>query len=83
MFRFPDVAQQGFVAQQGDAHAFWFGVSSDMHVDDTEPSAKIIATTSVNETAILPNIGCFLTRLRPSVEGGVRFLSRITKNAQL
>ena len=71
--RFSDVAQHGFVAQQGDAHAFCLGAFANAHVDDTELSAKIIAATSVSETAILPNISHFLTRLRLSVEAGVRF----------
>ena len=71
--RFSDVAQHGFVAQQGDAHAFCFGAFANAHVDDTELSAKMIATNSVSETAILPNISHFLTRLRLSVEAGVRF----------
>jgi hypothetical protein len=66
--RFPDIAQHGFVAQQGDAHAFWFGAFNNTHVDDTELSAITIATTSVSETASLPNIGYFLPRLRPFVE---------------
>jgi hypothetical protein len=71
--RFSDVAQHGFVAQQGDAHAFCLGVFANAQVDDTELSAKTIATNSINETAILPSIGYFLTRLRPFVEAGVRF----------
>jgi len=70
------------VAQQGDAHAFWLGVFGTAQVDDTEVSAKMIATTSVSETAILLNISCFLTRLRLRVEADVRFLARKTKNAQ-
>jgi hypothetical protein len=81
-FRFPDVAQHGFVAQQGDAHDFWFGVVGNTHVDDTELSAKNIAATSVSETAILPNITCLLACLRPSVEPAVRFWRRKTRNAQ-
>ena len=73
LFRFPDVAQHGLVAQQGDAHAFSVGALRNAHVDDIEPSATNIAPTSVSETAILPSISCFLTRLRPFVEAGVRF----------
>jgi hypothetical protein len=65
--RFPDVAQHGFVAQQGDAHAFWFRTLSNTHVDDAELSATSIATTSVSETAILPSISCLLIRFRPFV----------------
>jgi hypothetical protein len=68
------VAQHGFVAQQGDAHAFRFGALNNTHVDETEPSAKSIAATSVSETAILPTISWFLTCLRLSVEADVRFL---------
>jgi hypothetical protein len=60
VFGFSDVAQHGFVAQQGDAHAFWLGAFDDAHVDDTEAPAKTIATTSVSETATLPNIRFFL-----------------------
>ena len=71
--RLSDVAQHGFVAQQGEAHGFWFGALSNTHVDDAELSATNIAATSVNETAILPSISCFLTRLRPFVEAVVRF----------
>jgi len=71
--RFSDVAQHGFVAQQEDAHAFWFAAFGNPHIDDTEVSAVSTATTSVSETAILPNINCFLTRLRPFVEAVVRF----------
>jgi hypothetical protein len=56
LFRFSDVAQHSFVAQQGDAHAFWFGAFGNTHVDDTEVSAVSTATTSVSETAILLNI---------------------------
>ena len=52
-------------------------------VNDTELSAKMIATNSVSETAILLNISCLLTRLRLRVETGVRFLAQKTKNAQL
>ena len=74
VFRFPEVAQHGFFAQQGDAHAFWFGAFSNAHGDDTElPDAISIAATSASETAILPNISCFLACVRPSVEPGVRF----------
>jgi len=57
--RFPDVAQQGLVAQQGDTHAFSFGAFLNTHVDDAELSAISIATTSVSETTILPNIVAF------------------------
>lgn len=60
MFGFSDVAQHGFVAQQGDAHAFWLGALDDAHVDDTEAWAITIATISVSETATLPNISFFL-----------------------
>ena len=80
---FSDVAQHGFVAQQEDAHGFSFGPFSATHVDDTELSAANIAATSVSETAILPNISCFLTCLRLPVEADVRFLARTTRNAQL
>ena len=73
VFCFLDVAQHGFVAQQGDAHAFWFGAFANAHVDDTEVSAVSTATTSVSETAILLSIICFLAPVRPSVEAGVRF----------
>lgn len=72
-FRFPDVAQHGFVAQQGDAHVFWFGSFGNTHVDDTELSAISIASTRVSETAILANISGFLTSLRLFVEADVRF----------
>jgi hypothetical protein len=71
--RLADVAQHGFVAQQGDAHAFLFGALNNTHVDDTELSAKSIAATSVSETAILASISRFLTCLRLSVEPSVRF----------
>jgi hypothetical protein len=71
--RFSDVAQHDFVTQQGDAHAFWFGAFGNAHVDNAELSATSIAATSVSETASLPNINCFLTRLRLPVEAGVRF----------
>ena len=81
-FRFPDVAQQGFAAQQGEAHAFWFGTFANAHVDDTEVSAIVIATTSVSETAILLSIICFLAYLRPSVESDVRFWAGNTRNAR-
>jgi hypothetical protein len=81
--RFSDVAQHGFVAQQGDAHRFWFGALSNTHVDDTEPSAKNIAAATVSETAILPNISRFLTGLRLSVQPDVRFFEPKTRNAQL
>jgi len=81
--RFSDVAQQGFVVQQGDAHTFWFGALSTTQVGDAEPSAKSIAVTSVSETAILLNISRFLTRLRLSVEAIVRFLGQKTTNDQL
>jgi len=73
LFHFPDVAQHGLVAQQGDVHAFWFAAFTNAHLDDTEVSAIAIASTSVSETAILPSMTCFLTRLRLSVEDGVRF----------
>jgi hypothetical protein len=73
VFRFPDVAQHGFVVQHGDAHAFSCGAFSTTHVDDTELSATNIAATSDSETTILPSISCPLTRQRPSVEDGVRF----------
>jgi hypothetical protein len=78
--RFSDVAQHGFIAQQGDAHLFWLGAFTTTHVDDTEVSAKIIAATSVRGTAILLNISCLLTRLRLCVEASVRFLVRTTSN---
>lgn len=68
--------------QQGDAHAFCLGVFANAQVDDTELSAKMIATNSVSETAILPNISHLLTRLRLSVEAGVRFSDLTTMNAQ-
>jgi hypothetical protein len=73
VLRFPDVAQHGFVAQQGDAHAFSFGVFSNTHVDDTEVSAISIATTSVSEIAILRNIRSLLACLRLSVEATFDF----------
>ena len=72
LFPFPDVAQHGLVGQQGDAHAFWFSAFTNAHLDDTELSAIAIASTSVSETAILPSMSCFLPRLRPFVEDGVR-----------
>jgi hypothetical protein len=81
VLRFPDVAQHGFVAQQGDAHAFSFGAFSNTHVDDVEPSAISIATTSVSEIAILPSISSFLACLRPFVETDVQFQDCNTTNA--
>jgi hypothetical protein len=60
VFGFSDVAQHGFVAQQGDAHAFWLGEFDDAHVDVSEAWAIAIATISVSETATLPNIRFFL-----------------------
>jgi hypothetical protein len=60
VFGLSDIAQHGFVAQQGDAHAFWLGAFDDVHVDDTEACAITIATISVSETATLPNISFFL-----------------------
>jgi hypothetical protein len=60
VFGFSDVAQHGFVAQQGDEHAFWLGAFDDAHVDVSEAWAIAIATISVNETATLPNISFFL-----------------------
>jgi hypothetical protein len=60
VFGFSDVAQHGFVAQHGDAHAFWLGAFDDVHVDDTEAWAVTIAIINVSETATLPNISFFL-----------------------
>jgi hypothetical protein len=65
--RFPDVAQHGLVAQQGDTHTFSFGAFIKTHVDDAELSAISIATSSVSETAILPSISCLLIGFRPFV----------------
>jgi hypothetical protein len=76
VFRFSDVVQHGFVPQHGDVHAFWLGVFTATQVEDTELCAKMIATNSVSETAILLNISCLLTRLRLFVEAGVRFLGQ-------
>jgi hypothetical protein len=73
VFRLPDVAQHGFVAQQGDAHAFWFGTFNNPHVDDTETSAATIAATTAIETTSLLSISYLLPCLRLFVEAGVRF----------
>ena len=83
LFRFPDVAQHGLVAQQGDAHAFWFGALTMAQVDDAELSAIRIATISVSETAILLNIRYFLACLRLFVETAFNFGDPKTRNAQL